>query len=102
MSADNQTTRCLKMLEALFRRVLDGLSNKELAVLLGTSPANVTRDAGLLMDAGWVQKLDNGRFALTTRPVALMQCYQLYMADLAASADAFQRRVDAQARQMLS
>lgn len=94
-----QTVRCLRILESLYGHVLDGLSNKELARMLATSPANISRDAALLAECGWIQTLDNGRYALTTKPVALNKLYQLHLADVTARADEFNRRAEARARQ---
>ncbi|WP_302616598.1 hypothetical protein, partial [uncultured Desulfovibrio sp.] len=63
--------------------------------------ANVCRDLQTLADAGWVRKLENGRWAISEKPVALMKMYQLYMSDLAERGRNFEMRVTAQARQML-
>ena len=95
---DNAAMRALRIAELLFGRVLDGYSNKEIADALGYSACNVSRDLDLLRQAGWAEKLDTGRWTTTTRPVALMRKYQDYMADLAARRDAFDARVQAQAK----
>lgn len=98
---DNAVLRALKITETLFRSVLDGMSNKEIVSATGYSGANVCRDLQTLADAGWVRKLDNGRWAVTEKPVALMQMYQLYMNDLAERGRNFELRVSAKARQMM-
>lgn len=95
---DNAATRALRIAELLFGRILDGYSNKEIADALGYTACNVSRDLELLRQSGWAEKLATGRWALTTRPVALMRKYQDYMADLAARRDAFDARVQAQAK----
>ncbi len=97
---DNAARRALRIAELLFGRILDGYSNKEIADTLGYSACNVSRDLELLRQSGWAEKLDTGRWALTTRPVALMRKYQDYMADLAARRDAFDARVQAQAKNL--
>ncbi|MGE4310266.1 ECF-type sigma factor [Desulfovibrio sp.] len=97
---DNAAMRALRIAELLFGRILDGYSNKEIADTLGYSACNVSRDLELLRQSGWAEKLDTGRWALTTRPVALMRKYQDYMADLAARRDAFDARVQAQAKNL--
>ena len=106
MSAERElkgpTVRCLRMIELLYGHVLDGLSNKELARLLQTSPVNVSRDAALLAECGWVQTLDNGRYALTVKPVALNKMYQLHLSDMSARAEEFNRRAEARARQYIT
>ena len=85
----------------LFGNVLDGFSNKEIADALGYSPSNVCRDMELLRQAGWAHKLDSGRWAVTEKPVSLMQAYTFYMDDLARRRDQFMARVQARARQLL-
>lgn len=100
-NTDPAALRLLKITEVLFRAVLDGMTNKELAAATGYSPTNVSRDMQLLSEAGWAKRLDNGRWAISERPVALIKSYQLYMSDLAERGKNFDLRVTAQARQML-
>ena len=97
---DGQTARCLRILEKLCCHALDGMSNKELAAALKTSPANVSRDVDLLAALGWAEKLDNGRYAVTVKPLSIMRRYQLRVADVTARAVQFDRRIDARARQL--
>lgn len=96
----NQSERCLAIIELLFQRVLEGWPNKELARTLGESEVNVCRDLAMLEGAGWAQKLPSGKWALTTKPVALMRVYNLYMQEWRDRAEAFDTRVSAQARQL--
>ena len=98
--SDSAAQRALRIAELLFGRVLDGYSNKEIADALGYSACNVSRDLETLRSMGWAEKLDTGRWALTTKPVALMRKYQDYMADLSARRDAFDARVQAQAKNL--
>lgn len=100
-TTDAAPVRVLKIVELLFQRVLDGFSNKEIADALGYSPSNVCRDMELLRQAGWAHKLDSGRWAVTEKPVSLMQAYTFYMDDLARRRDQFMARVQARARQLL-
>lgn len=100
MSSRNQIERCLAVVELLFSHVLDGMANKAIARQLGESEVNICRDMSTLEKAGWVQKLPGGTWALTTKPVALMRLYNLFMNDWRDRADAFDARVNAQARQM--
>ena len=99
--SDAAPLRALKITETLFRAVLDGMSNKEIVMATGYTPANVCRDLRTLEEAGWARKLENGRWAVTEKPVALMKMYQLYMSDLAERGRNFDMRVTAQARQLL-
>lgn len=97
---DSSAQRALRIAELLFGRVLDGYSNKEISDALGYSTCNVSRDCETLRSVGWAEKLDSGRWTLTTRPVALMRKYQDYMANLAARRDAFDAQVQAQAKNL--
>jgi DNA-binding IclR family transcriptional regulator len=72
MSGDTKTgaqvDRALDMLEHLAGRVLDGMSNKDLATAMRCPPPYVTRTAEQLMRKGWVEKDEaTGRFRITTR-----------------------------------
>lgn len=98
---DTAALRVLRITELLFGNVLDGFSSKEIADALGYSPSNVCRDMELLRQAGWAHKLDSGRWAVTEKPVSLMQAYTFYMDDLARRRDQFMARVQARARQLL-
>lgn len=63
-----QATRALDMLECLSGRVLDGMSNKDLAEAMRCPPPYVTRTAETLIRKGWVEKDEStGRFRITTR-----------------------------------
>ncbi len=67
--------RSHKIVELLAGRFFDGVSNKELAQALGTHPVNICRDLEVLAEIGYVKKLENGRWALTARPLGIMQAY---------------------------
>ena len=56
------------MLECLAGRVLDGMSNKDLAEALNCPPPYVSRTAEQLIRKGWVERDEaTGRFRITTR-----------------------------------
>lgn len=60
--------RALDMLECLAGRVVDGMSNKDLAAAMRCPPPAVTRTAAFLISKGWVEKDDaTERFRITTR-----------------------------------
>lgn len=63
----NTTQRALRIINALKGKSLSGLSNKELAERLNESPVNITRATQILIDEGFVTKLDNGLFALSMK-----------------------------------
>ena len=69
------TRRSHAIVELLAKRFFDGMSNKELAEALKTSPVNISRDLGTLEDLGYVRKQDNGRWGLTTKPLMIMQSF---------------------------
>lgn len=95
-----QTARCLRIIELLCGHALDGMSNKELAAALQTSPANISRDVSLLNSLGWAETLENGRYSVTVKPLAVMRLYQLHISDVTARAEHFDRRISAKARQL--
>ena len=99
---DPAPVRLLRITETLFQAVLDGMSNKELSAATGYSPANISRDMQCLRAAGWAKKLDNGRWAVSERPVALLKVYQLHLSSFAERAREFDLRSTAQARQIAS
>lgn len=62
------TLRALDMLELLVGRVMDGMSNKDLAAAMRCPPPAVTRTAAILITKGWVEKDPaTERFRLTPR-----------------------------------
>ncbi|WP_288843235.1 HTH domain-containing protein [uncultured Deefgea sp.] len=73
-------SRVLKVLKALKGHTITGLSNKDLAEMLGCSPSSITRDLADLIEEGLAVKLDNGRFA---HGVALLQIAQAHSAHVA-------------------
>lgn len=74
-SGNNAVRRSHKIVEELAKRHFDGLSNKELAEAVGTSPVNISRDLATLESMGYAKKLDNGRWSLTSKPLAILQAY---------------------------
>lgn len=63
-----QVIRTLDMLEILAGRVMDGMSNKDLAAALRCPPPYVTRTAATLISKGWVEKDPvTERFRITPR-----------------------------------
>lgn len=93
---------CLRIVELLAPRALDGMSNRELADRLGVSPSTVSRAVADLEAAGWAEHLPTGRYGVTPRLIGVLKAYQLYMADLSARSEEFNQRAEARARQMLA
>ena len=75
MPKDNAVTRVLRILELLSGRFFEGISGKELADILHTTPATACRDMQQLESLGWARKLENGRWGLTPKPLHVMQSY---------------------------
>lgn len=80
--ASGKGTRVLKVLKALKGQSFSGISNKELAEILGVSPAQISRDLDDLMTEGLVMKLDNGRFAHSIQMLQIAQAYSNQVARL--------------------
>lgn len=98
---DAPLVRATRILELLFHRVLDGMSNAELIRSTGYPASSVCRDLAALENAGWVEKTDAERWRLTVKPVALCQAYSLSLERAAARAQTFNARVQARAEQIL-
>ncbi|WP_207848914.1 MULTISPECIES: helix-turn-helix domain-containing protein [unclassified Pseudomonas] len=72
--------RVLRVLKALKGHTVTGLSNAELAQLVGDSPSNVTRAVQVLIEEGLAVKLDNGRFAHSIAMLQIAQSHAEHMA----------------------
>lgn len=59
--------RCTALAELLVGAVPHGLPNKAIAEALRIRPGDVTRAAQILIAAGWLEKLPDGNFAVTSR-----------------------------------
>lgn len=78
-TANAATRRCLRIIEILAGRVLDGFSNKELADALGAPPPTISRDLATLAAVGWVQRLETGRWSLSAKPLQVAQAYSNHL-----------------------
>ncbi|WP_052905877.1 MarR family transcriptional regulator [Escherichia coli] len=76
--------RILRVLKALKGYSLTGLSNGELAAALHESPANITRAADTLIEEGLVQRLENGRFAMS---MAMLQIAHAHATEVTLAQD---------------
>ena len=90
--------RCLNIIELLARHVADGMTNKEIADATKTTPVNVHRDTTLLESLGWVRQLDNSRWVLTTKPIALFEAYDASLKEMKARADELRENISAAAK----
>lgn len=100
-ATDPAPVRVLRLLELLCKHPVVGLANKDLAESLGYSRTNVSRDMDILIDIGWAAQLDDGKYTLTSRPLALFRFAEIYMDDLTRRSGEFRGRIEAQARQLL-
>ena len=75
MSKLNAVARSHRIVELLAGRYFDGAANKELAEELHTIAVNISRDLAQLERIGYARKLENGRWALTAKPLAVMQSF---------------------------
>lgn len=67
--------RALRILKALRGATFTGVSNSEIAKSLSLSPSNVSRSLDVLIEEGFVIRLDSGRYA---HSVALLQIAQAH------------------------
>ena len=74
--ASNKGLRVLKVFKALQGHTLYGLSNKEIADIVGTNPVNVVRDLDDLIAEGLVVKLDNGNFAYSIKTLQIAERFR--------------------------
>lgn len=98
---DAPFVRATTILDLLFHRVFDGMSNNEICRSTGYPACNVCRDLAALENAGWVEKTDEGRWRLTVKPVALCQAYSLSLERAVSRAKNFNARVQARAEQIM-
>ena len=101
-SGPDVMARTLGIVEMLCRHPVAGLTNGELARLVGDSPSNVSRCCARLVALGWARKDESGRYLPIPRPLGLLEAYNMAMDTLARRHEDFRRGVAARARQYLS
>lgn len=97
----NQLSRCVSLITALAPHIVSGLSVTELTGKTGLPAAVVCRDMDSLAAVGWAQKLETGRWALTTKPIALATACDLALQTARERQDDFKRNVSAGAFRLL-
>ncbi|MDR2054558.1 MAG: hypothetical protein LBQ10_01610 [Desulfovibrio sp.] len=97
-TAANAVCRTLKIIELLAGRYFEGASTGEIAQAVKTSKANASRDMAQLEKLGWARKLDNGRWSLTSKPLAITQSYHNHYNNLQARMAETTRNIMAAAR----
>lgn len=97
----NQLSRCIRLMTALAPHIVGGLSVTELSQKAGLAASVVCRDMEELKAVGWAQKLESGRWALTTKPIALAAACDLALKTARERQDDFKRNVTAGAFRLL-
>jgi len=97
----NLLTRCIKLMNVLAPHIVSGLSVTELSEKTGLPAAVVCRDMDELAAAGWAQKLETGRWALTTKPIALATACDLALKTARERQDDFKRNISAGAFRLM-
>lgn len=72
--------KVLDVLEALKGYTLSGLSNGDIAKRLNLPAPTVSRCLATLVEKGFATQLDNGRYALSVKALAIGQAYTNEMA----------------------
>lgn len=97
----NQLSRCVSLITALAPHIVGGLSVSELTEKTSLPAAVVCRDMESLKAVGWAQKLESGRWALTTKPIALATACDLALKTARDRQDDFKRNIIAGAFRLL-
>ena len=88
-------SRLLKVLKALKGHTITGLSNKDLAEMLGCKAHDITRDMADLIEEGLAVRLDNGRFAHGIELLQIAQAHANHIAHLQNRISEVNRRIAA-------
>ena len=97
----NQLSRCVTHMTALAPHIVAGLSVTELARQTGIQVAVDCRDMVSLAAVGWAEKLESGRWSLTTKPISLASACDLALKTARERQDDFKRNVTAGAFRMM-
>lgn len=78
----SSSARTLKVLKAIKGYTLSGISNGDIAKIIGESPVNVTRSLQTLIEEGLVIKLDNGLFAHSVQMLQIAQAHAIHITQM--------------------
>ena len=92
--ASNKGLRILKVFKTLQGHTLYGLSNKDIADIVGTTPVNVVRDLDDLIAEGLVERLDNGRFVHGMQVLKIAAAHQREVQKMRARLDEVEQRIE--------
>lgn len=92
--------RLLRVLKVMRGREFDGVTPGAIALAVGTSAANVTRDLANLEEAGFAERLPGAedRWRLGVQLVQIAQQYQGALARIRAQVEEMAKRYDAGSR----
>ena len=94
----NAAQRVLRVWQALKGNTFTGLSNSEIAQMLGDSPANVSRALTTLIAEDLVTKLPSGRFAHSVKTLQIAAAHYDHTQRMKQRIDQMQRQISAGTR----
>lgn len=97
----NLLSRCISLMTALAPHIVSGLSVTELSEKTGFPASVVCRDMDEMKAVGWAQKLESGRWALTTKPIALATACDMALKTVRERQEDFRHNVKAGAFRLL-
>lgn len=92
-SISTSAIKVLRVLDVLKGHTIGGLSNGDIAKQLSMPAPTVSRCLATLVEAGYVTHLDNGRYALGVRVLAIGQAHANEMARASERINELQQRV---------
>lgn len=91
--ASNKGTRILKIFKALHGHTIHGLSNKEIAEIVGTNAVNVVRDIEDLISEGFVERTYDGRFRYGIQVLKISRSHENEFKKMRAHLDEVEQRI---------
>lgn len=91
--ASNKGTRILKIFKALQGNAIHGLSNKEIAEIVGTSAVNVVRDLDDLIAEGLVERTHDGRFRYGIQVIKISRAHENEFKKMRTHLDEVEQRI---------
>lgn len=87
--------RALQILKVMKGRTVNGLSLSQIAMAIENTPINTLRAIEMLVDEGFMQKLDSGNYALSTQFLQIAVEYHREMQKARSYLDGLEQRVQA-------
>lgn len=92
-----QVERCFTILDVLFKHIMHGMANKEISLVTGFTPVQVSRDLDLLLTLRQVEKTQEGRWRPHPSAIGRAVAFQNQIEEYARRGDDFKTRVSAHA-----